>query len=73
MTNNYKDNMMSSLTGIDEMTKGSSLGSFSTVGVVPDGLKISVDGLGRLGLPLSREQAATLIDHMQQVIDNIFD
>ena len=43
-----------------------SLGGFAAQGPVPPGIAVTCAGVGRLGLPLSREQGATLISKMTQ-------
>ena len=42
------------------------LGTFAAQGPVPPGISLTCEGVGRLGLPLSREQGATLISKMTQ-------
>ena len=74
----YQERLASFIEAEDEGNcNGQKIGNFSTDGIVSQSLAIKIDDVGRLGFPLSVEQAASLISKMEQVrsfyfSDNLF-
>jgi hypothetical protein len=64
-TSNYKKAFKSLLEANEKIISGSTLGSYSTDGIVPQGIAVTVKDVGLIGFPLSLEQAKTLISKSQ--------